>query len=448
MVRGREPGPRGLPPASGENHVGCTPQHHHGRAAPQRGPIIVHLKPSAAFAGLAITFAVVMIGTTMPTPMYALYQHELGFSPLVQTVIFAVYAVGVLTALLVTGSWSDQLGRRPVLLAGIALALLSSLVFLFAGPVQVLLAGRVLSGFSAGIFAGAATAAVIEAAPPAWRNRGPAVATVANIGGLGLGAALAGLAVQFLPAPLHLSFAVHAVAVALCGLLVLAAPETVRDRPARPVLRPRALTVPGPVRAVFAISATAGIAGFATIGLFTALSPRIVAEIIGNPNHAVAGLMPLLMLGSSVIAQVVVRDRGTDRTLDAGCVLLVLGAGLVALSVAQESMAELVGGALVAGAGQGMTFATGLAAVNSRVDAQQRAGVTSTYFVVLYLAISVPIIGLGAASQVWDLTIAGIVFCAGVAVLATVALGALQVLKRSTATERDRAAPGPGEREP
>ncbi|GAA1379042.1 MFS transporter [Pseudonocardia kongjuensis] len=397
---------------------------------PRKVPIIVRPRPSAAFAGLATTFAVVMIGTTMPTPMYALYQRELGFSPVVQTVIFGVYALGVLVALVVTGSWSDQLGRRPVLLGGIGLALLSSLVFLLAGPVPVLLAGRVLSGFSAGVFAGAATAAVIEAAPPGWRDRGPAVATVANIGGLGLGAALAGLAVQYLPAPLHLAFAVHAVAVALCGLLVLAAPETVRDRPAHPVLRPRALTVPAPVRAVFAISATAGIAGFATIGLFTALSPRIVAEIIGNRDHAVAGLMPLLMLGSSVVAQVVVRARATERTLDAGCVLLVLGAGLVALSVAQGSMAELVAGALVAGAGQGMTFATGLAAVNARVDPRQRAGVTSAYFVVLYVAISAPIIGLGAASQVWDLRTAGIGFCAGVAVLAAAALAALQLLRR------------------
>ena len=120
--------------------------------------------------------------------------------------------------------------------------------------------------------------------------------------------------------------------------------------------------------------------------------------------------MPLLMLGSSVVAQVVVRARAraTERTLDAGCVLLVLGAGLVALSVAQGSMAELVAGALVAGAGQGLTVATGLAAVNARVDPA----------------------GLGVASQVWDLRTAGVGFCAGVAVLAAPALAALQMLRR------------------
>lgn len=370
-----------------------------------------------------------MLGATLPTPMYSLYQRELGFSPTVQTVVFAAYAGGVLGALLLAGRWSDQIGRRPMLLAGIAFSAVSSVVFLAAGPVWVLLVGRVLSGVSAGIFAGAATAAVIEAAPEAWRERGAAVATTANIGGLGIGPLLSGLAVEYLPGPLHLSYAVHAVVVALCAVLVLGAPETV-ERVARPSLRPQALGVPAEVRGVFVLAATAGFAGFAVLGLFTAITPRIVSEIIGNPNHAVAGLMTFLLLGASVTVQVLARRADTDRILDAGCALLVVGILLVALSVAQGSMTELVAGALVAGAGQGMTFSKGLAAVNARVEAHRRAGTTSSYFVVCYVAISLPVVGIGSASQAWGLRTAGIVFCVLVAVLAAVALTALLVLQR------------------
>lgn len=405
----------------------------------RRDSIIARLPRAAAFAGLAVTFAVVMLGATMPTPMYALYQRELGFSPVVQTVIFAVYAVGVVAALLPAGRWSDQLGRRPLLLAGVAFSLVSSLVFLVAGPVWVLLVGRLLSGVSAGIFAGAATAAVIEAAPESWRDRAPAVATAANMGGLGLGAALAGVAVEYLPAPLHLSFVVHAVAVALCGVLVLAAPETARERSRRPSRATRGIGIPPGVRAVFVPAATAGFAGFAVLGLFTALAPRILAEILGNPDHAVAGAMAFVLLASSVVAQLLVRDARTDRVLDAGCALLVAGVGLVALSVAQGSMPELVAGAVVAGVGQGMSFSKGLTAVNARVDVDRRAGTTSSYFLVLYVAISLPVVGLGAASQAWGLRTAGIVFCGVVGVLAAVSLAALLVLQRREA----RAPAGP-----
>ena len=387
------------------------------------------LRPTAAFAVLVLTFTVVMTGTTMPTPMYSLYQQELGFSAVVQTIVFAVYAIGVLAALLLFGRWSDQLGRRPLLLAGLVAALLSSLVFLVAGPVWVLLVGRLLSGVSAGIFAGAATAAVIEAAPPRWRPRASAVATAANTGGLGLGPVLAGLAVQYLPAPLHLSFAVHAVAVLGCGILVLLVPETV-DVAEHPRLGTTPLAVPPPVRAVFAGAATAGFAGFAVLGLFTAVAPRIVTEIIGNPNHAVAGLVVFLLFAASTAAQLGLRGLPTGPALLAGCVLLAVGVLVIASALLTASMAALVTGAVLAGVGQGMAFSKGMAAVHERVDPGMRAAVTSSFFLVLYVAISLPVVAVGAASQAWGLVAAGVGLAVGVAVLAVVALVALLVLQR------------------
>lgn len=121
------------------------------------------------FALLTYALTVVMLGATLPTPMYELYGERMQFSVLTTTVIFATYAVSVLAALLFFGRWSDVIGRRPMLLAGAVLAIVSSGVFLFADSVTVLLVGRVLSGLSAGIYTGTATAAIIEAASPAWR---------------------------------------------------------------------------------------------------------------------------------------------------------------------------------------------------------------------------------------------------------------------------------------
>jgi MFS family permease len=391
------------------------------------------LHPAAAFTGLVLAFAVVMAGTTTPTPMYALYQQELGFSPVTQTVIFAVYAVGVLAALLLFGRWSDQLGRRPLLLAGLAGALLSSLVFLLAGPVWVLLVGRLLSGMSAGIFAGAATAAVIEAAPPRLRPRAAAIATAANMGGLGLGPLLAGLAVQYLPAPLQLSFAVHVGALLICAVLVLFAPETV-DVAEHPRLRPARIAVPAPVRAVFVSAATAGFAGFAVLGLFTALAPRIVAEILGVPDHAVAGAVVFAIFAASTAAQLGLRGLRTDGALQIGCALLVVGVLTIGYALLAASFPVLLGGTVLAGIGQGMSFSMGMAAVHARVDPGERAAVTSSFFIVLYVAISLPVVGVGAASQAWGLVTAGVVFACAVAVLGAAALVALLVLQRRAAT--------------
>lgn len=383
-----------------------------------------HLSRSVAFAGLVLTFTIAMLGTTLPTPMYPLYQAKLGFSVVMLTVIFAVYAVGVLAALLAVGRWSDALGRRPMLLAGLAFAVASSVFFLASGGVWQLLAGRLLSGISAGIFTGTATAAVIEMAPQRWQHWAPYVATGANIGGLGLGPLLAGLAVQYLPWPLHLDFIVHLILTALAAVLVALVPETVDVRSgARP--QAQRLSVPADVRGTFISAAIAGFAGFAVLGLFTALSPRMLSEVLGVRNHALAGLVVFIVFAASTLAQIGFRGLAQNAAVNLGCAALVLGLLLMALALWQAWLAALILGAVIAGAGQGMSFSKGLAAITDQVDPSRRAEVTSTFFVVLYIALALPVIGLGFAVQAYGITDAGIAFILSVAALALIALAAL-----------------------
>ena len=97
-----------------------------------------HTRRRFAFALLAYSFAAIMVGTTLPTPMYALYSDRMHFAVLTTTVIYATYAGGVLVALLAFGRWSDAVGRRPMLLAGTVCALASAVVFLTADAFGIL----------------------------------------------------------------------------------------------------------------------------------------------------------------------------------------------------------------------------------------------------------------------------------------------------------------------
>jgi MFS family permease len=386
-----------------------------------------------AFPLLAYAFVVVMLGATLPTPMYALYAERMHFEVLTTTVVFATYAVGVLFALLVFGSWSDAIGRRPVLLLGAVFALVSSLVFLFADSVPLLLAGRLLSGLSAGIFTGTATAAVIEAAPAGWQNRAAAVATVANVAGLGGGPLLAGLLVEYAPQPLHLAFVLHVALVILALLGVFAVPET-SPRSGRLALQ--RLSVPAEVRGVFTIAAIAGFAGFAITGLFTSVVPSFVSSVVGIDNHAVAGLAASTILIASAVAQILCSQMPPRRALVIGCVLLVVGMSILAAALVISSLWALIVAAIVAGIGQGVSFSRGLAAVAERTPAERRAEVSSTYFVVAYIAISLPVIGEGLVAQHFGLRTAGVSFAIGVAVLALVCLAAIVVRERTAVQAR------------
>ena len=375
-----------------------------------------------AFALLAYAFAAIMLGTTMPSPMYALYADHLDFAVAETTVIYAAYAGGVLAALLIFGSWSDAIGRRPMLLAGTLCALASAAVFLNADSIAQLLVGRVLSGLSAGLFTGTATAAVIEAAPPSWRTRAPAVATIANMGGLSSGPILAGLLVQYEPAPLQTPFVVHIVLVVLAAGAVLAVPET-SSRTGK--VRLQSLSVPAQVRPVFVIAGLATFAGFSVVGLFAAVAPAFVANVIGIDNHAVAGLTAGSLFAASAVAQIFAVRIPPRRAVAMGCAILVAGMVVLAAALHFSSLPGLIAASVVSGIGQGISFSRGLADVIEGTPTECRASVGSAYFVVSYIAISIPVIGAGLAAQVWGLRTSGMIFAVLVGVLAAACLVAI-----------------------
>lgn len=373
-------------------------------------------------------FAVCMAGTTLPTPLYGLYQEKFGFSELVVTVVYAVYAFGVIGVLLLAGNASDAVGRRPVLLAGLVFSAASAVCFLCATAMGWLYAGRLLSGLSAGLFTGAATVYVIELAPPGGASRATFVATAANMGGLGCGPLFAGLLAQYAPWPLYLPFAVHLLLVAVSAAVVLGLDETVRERRPLSTVRPQRPGVPAQVRSVFGPAAIAAFAGFALFGVFTSVSPAFLAQSLDVTSHAVSGMIVALAFFASTAGQLAVGTVGVARSLPLGCAGLLAGLALLAGALVWDLLALVVASALVGGIGQGMAFRGALAAVAAASPPDRRAAVISTLFVVAYAGISVPVIGVGLLVEPIGLEGAGLVFIACMAAL--VGAAAVYVLRR------------------
>ncbi|TVT19072.1 MFS transporter, partial [Amycolatopsis acidiphila] len=297
---------------------------------------------------LVVAFATAMLGTTLPTPLYPEYQRVFGFGELMTTVVFATYAVGVVAALLLFGRWSDQLGRRPMLQAGLALSAASALVFTFADATAWLFAGRVLSGLSAGIFTGTATAAVVDVAPEDGRARASLVAAAANMGGLGLGPLLSGVLAQYAPIPLKLCYLVDLGLVVLAGVAVALVAEPV-ERARRPRLTPQRIAVPAGMRGAFTRAAIAGFAGFAVLGLFTGVSPAFLGTVLHNENRALVGVVVLVLFAASTAGQLVSARLGERRAMIVGCAGLIAGMVLIGASLPLASLPVLLAGAVVAG---------------------------------------------------------------------------------------------------
>jgi MFS family permease len=183
--------------------------------------------------------------------------------------------------------------------------------------------------------------------------------------------------------------------------------------------------VPREARGAFIRGATAGFCSFAVAGVFSSVAPAFLGQVLGRTSHALAGLLVFILFSASILGQLIVPRLSDRRALVAGCVLLAGGVGLLALALGLESLAALISSAAVVGLGQGLVIGAGLSAINQRAPVERRGETASSFFVVMYVGLSVPVIGVGVAAHFFGLRAAGIAFSAAVAALVLVVLASL-----------------------
>jgi MFS family permease len=371
-------------------------------------------------------FTAAMLGTTLPTPLYDIYQQQWHFSAAIVTVTFAVYAVAVMITLLLAGRSSDQAGRKPVLAAALASSVLSTVAFILAPDVGVLIVGRILSGLSAGLMTGTATATLTEMVQGQAGRRASLVATVANMGGLSLGPLIAGLFAQYAPGPTVLVFEVYLILLAAAGLCLALVPETVGPPRHRPSLRFTGLGVPARGRAEFLAAAVAGFSAFSLLGLFSALAPTFVGGVLHDHNHAVQGGVVFLLMGVGALTQVLVSRLASRPVMMAGLGLFMAALALIVAGLSQASMAVFLAGTVVGGVAVGAVFLGSLATANRMAPPERRAQTVSTYFVACYLGLIIPVVGVGVATEIVGDFRAVLAFSILLAVLSVLAFASIR----------------------
>jgi MFS family permease len=353
--------------------------------------------PRTAFWLLASVFAAAMLGTTLPTPLYPIYQAQWHFSAAMVTVIFAVYAAAVLVTLLLGGRSSDQAGRKPVLAVALGVSMLSTVAFIVAPDAGVLLVGRILSGLSAGLMTGTATATLTELIPATAGRRASLTATAANMGGLGLGPLIAGLFAQYASHPTTLVFEVYLVILAIASLSLRFVPETISVRH-RPALRFAGLGIPERDRGQFIAAAVAAFAAFALLGLFSSLVPGFIAGVLHQGNHAVQGAVVFGMFATGTITQIALFRISSRRVVLVGLSLFLAALALIVAALAQAAMALFLAGTVTGGVAVGAIFLGSLATANRLAPPERRGQAISAFFVACYAGLIIPVVGVGVLS--------------------------------------------------
>jgi MFS family permease len=343
---------------------------------------------SAAVIGLAL------FASITPSPLYGTYSELWHFSPAVLTLVYATYAFGVLTALVLAGRLSDEVGRRPVLLVALGSLLVTTVIYMAAQSVAWLFVARGLQGLATGLALAAASAALLDLHP----RRDPAGAGLANgvasAGGIGLGMLVSSAAVELLPAPRVLPYVILAALFAVAFVGALAMPEPVANR-TRPRLTPQRPGVPPVVRRQFFLAALGVLSSWSIGGLFFSLGPALSAVIFDTSNHLVTGLSVVVLAGSAAVAQLVFGRAAPWLGASVGSIALAAGLLVIVLASADDSAALLMAGSLIGGAGFGVAFLGSLRQLAGAIPNEHRAAVMSAFYVVAYSSLSLPAVAAG-----------------------------------------------------
>lgn len=396
--------------------------------------VAAELPRPVAFWLLAVTLSLLLFASSAPSPLYVVYQDEWGFSAVTLTSVFGVYALTLLAALLVTGSVSDHVGRRPTILVGLALELVAMVLFAEASSVAWVFAARALQGVATGIAMSAITAALLDLQPHHRSRLGALTGVAAPMAGLALGALATGLLVDHGPDPMRLVFWLLLgvfVVVALLGSLI---PETVARREGwRRALRP-SIAVPVHLRAEF-VAALPGLAATWALGsLILSLGPSITASVLGDSSHLAGGLPIFLMAGISAVMAVAVRNVAPRTTARGGLTALLCGVAIVLVALHERSSLVFFAGTAVAGLGFGPAFGGAFRSLSDSAPPEARGALVSAILAVCYLAFSLPAIAAGIAVTQFGLLDTAYVY------------GALLIVTAATAIWLTRRLPGPGHR--
>jgi MFS family permease len=351
----------------------------------------------------AYVYVTVMALGTVPSPLYGLYQRRDGFSTFTITLIFAVYSIGTAVSLFLAGHISDWYGRKTILYPGVVLSAISAIVLLVWRALPGLYVGRILSGLSVGMVAAASTAYMtdlhIKSRPGAPLRRAQVGGTVANVGGLGLGALVAGLLAEYVSGPLTTTYVVFLVAFAVAVAALLLCPETTARPVPLPRYRPQRISIPPAARGQYLAAVLGAFIAFAGIGLFTGLAGTFLVVTLHRTSVALAGTTVFIAFAAAVVVQFATLTWRTKPILATGMITLLIGAALTVLAawLSTPSLTAFLLGGVITGAGAGAIFKGSLGTVITIAEPANRAEAVAGLLLAGYIGLSAPVIGIGIA---------------------------------------------------
>ncbi len=373
----------------------------------------------------AIVIYVVMLGSfanNAVSTTYVLYQKRFGLTSLTITMIFATYAIATLVALMMFGRLSDDIGRKPLMIAGTCLVIASTVIFLFAGGTTELFLGRAFMGLATGTVTSAGSAALVELQPNHDSQRASLFTTLGFLSGAALGPLIFGAVEQYVAHPMTTPFLVE-LGIELLGLIgLLTLKEPALNRSKTMAWRPRRPVVPFEIRSRFVIAGLVVAIGWMVGGIYASLSGSLDRQLLHVSSLGQVGIILFVFAFVGGLSQMMFRTKPPRTTMVVGIFAQVVGVICVESALFSASAVLFLIATVITGVGNGLCFIGSLALVQEIAPPGMKAELVAAYNLVAYFALSLPIVGVGFLADTVGLKLATLAFTVALIVLAAATL--------------------------
>ena len=341
---------------------------------------------TTARIGVFLALVSVLISSSLPSPLYPSYQHQLGLSAYQISVVFSMYATGVIFALLLLSAIGDKFkDRRSAIIFSLLALAGSSLIMAFASTSTMLIVGRFISGFSTGALTGSATAALFELHPRKDARASAMLSTLAITLGSGSGPIFSGALLRLEYHPESLSFFCITFLALLSLVLVAFHSMPVPGHASKAALTESKSTTPNHAVLLFMLSALTLIIGWGIGSVFMSSGPLLLQKQFSIQNSIV---ISALLTGFQFIAgvgQIIGARFKPLSTILFGCSGIVLFQVIMGYAVKTNSTEIYILAILITGLCYGVSFIGSTTLISTLSNNHNRARNASLYFVCGYL---------------------------------------------------------------
>jgi MFS family permease len=147
----------------------------------------------AVYTALFISLFATMLGVGIVAPLMAIYAESFGATGFMLGVVFSAFSIARTLFSTPAGKLGDSIGKKPLLLTGLAMYSLLSIAYAYAPSLEALIAVRMLHGLSSALVAPVALAYVGDIAPRGEEGRYMGTFLISFFMGFGLGPLIGGV---------------------------------------------------------------------------------------------------------------------------------------------------------------------------------------------------------------------------------------------------------------